>query len=93
MIISTVVCCCFCLDPSPCQGHGGDNFHCFIALTVENPEMVPATVVFEYSYTQIAVVRVGFTDSTVNKLCEMIKSSSFIESFCSYYCQFRKIIF
>ena len=33
------------LNPSPCQGHGGDNFHCFIALTVADPERIFSTAV------------------------------------------------
>ncbi len=56
--------CCYCrfrVNPSPCQGHGGENIYCFIALTVENPEMIIATAVFEYFPAQIAVAGTGFT--------------------------------
>ena len=34
------------MNPSPCQGHGGENFNCFIALTVADPERIFSTAVY-----------------------------------------------
>ena len=35
------------MNPSPRQGHGGENFNCFIiALTVADPERIFSTAVY-----------------------------------------------
>ena len=39
--------CRFRVNPSPCQGHVGEIFNCFIALTVADPERIFAAVVLD----------------------------------------------